>query len=122
MRPGQDVALCFAAIFLGLALWREVLWCQRFRTWMKTEGAVKGFKSEGDGPSLPLVDYSADGKSKIFECSFCLFNPSLGEVVPVLFDAESDRAVVVTRRHRWFLSGLCGSLFFVMLGVAALSN
>lgn len=122
MRAGQDVAICFAAVFLGLAVWREVIWFRRFSTWERAVGHVKGFRTDGDGPSGPIVVYSVEGHDKTFESSFCLTNPQLGADVDVLFDPKSGDAVMLTRRHRWFLTGLSGTLFFVMLGVAALPN
>ena len=122
MRPGQDVAICFAVIFLGLAVWREIIWFRRFRTWKRVAGRVKGFRTDGDGPSGPTVIYSVDGRDKTFESSFCLSNPQLGADVDLLFDPNSENAVMLTGRHRWFLTGLCGTLFGVMIVVAALSN
>ena len=122
MRPGQEVALGFAALFFGLALWREIIWFRRFRTWQKVEGVVEGFHTFCDGPSCPVVGYSVDGNHKTFESSVCLYNPKLGAVVNVLFDPKSDDAVMLTRRHRWMLTGLCGAFCFVMLGLAALSH
>lgn len=122
MRPGQEVAICFAALFLGLAVWREVIWFRRFSAWEKAVGHVKGFRTDGDGPSGPIVGYSVEGNDRTFESSFCFSNPQLGAVVEVLFDPKSDDAVVLTERHRWFLTGLCGALSIVMLGVAVLSH
>ena len=122
MRPGQDVAVCFAVLFLGLAVWREVVWFRRFSTWEKTVGHVMGFRTDGDGPNGPTVGYSVEGQDKTFDSSFCLSNPELGAVVDVLFDPKSDDAVMLTGRHRWFLTGLCGALAWVMLGVATVSH
>jgi hypothetical protein len=122
MRPGQEAALCFAALFLGLALWREIVWFRRFSSWQRVEGIVEDFRTFGDGPGCPVVGYSVGGNHKAFESSFCLYNPQMGEVVDVLFDPKSDGAVMLTRRHRWFLTGLCGAMFLVMLGVSALSH
>lgn len=122
MRPGQDVAIYFAVIFLGLAVWREVIWFKRISAWEKAVGHVTGFRTGGDGPSGPIVGYSVEGHDKTFESSFCLSNPQVGSVVDVRYDPKSDDAVVLTGRHRWFLTGLCGALSFVMLGVAALSH
>ncbi len=122
MKPGQEVAISFAALFLGLAVWREVIWFRRIGAWEKAVGHVKGFRTDGDGPRGPIVGYSVEGHDKTFESSFCISNPQLGAVVDVLFDPESDDAVMLTLRHRWFLTGLCGTLSLVMLGVAALSN
>jgi hypothetical protein len=122
MNSGQPVAFCFAAVFLGLTLWREILWRRRFHFWKRTEGVVKGFKSDGDGPSLPIVGYSAGDVHRVFESSFCLFNPSVGEFVTVLYDPDSDRAAIYTQRHRWFLSVLSGSFFGLLLWLAVLSH
>jgi hypothetical protein len=80
------------------------------------------FRSEGDGPNGPTVMYSVEGRDKTFESSFCLSNPQLGADVEVLFDPESENAVMLTKRHRWFLTGLCGCLSVVMLMIAALSH
>ena len=122
MRPGQDVAICFAAVFLGLAVWREIVWFRRLKKWQRTVGRVMGFRTDGDGPSGPTIRYSVENRDKTFESSFCLSNPQLGANVDVLFDPKSEDAVMLTGRHRWFLTGLCGALFFVMLVVAALSH
>jgi hypothetical protein len=122
MRPGPDVAICFAVLFLGLAVWREIIWFRRFSTWKRTAGRVMGFRTEGDGPSGPTIRYSVDGRDKTFESSFCLSNPQLNADVDVLFDPNSEDAVMLTGRHRWFLTGLCAALFVVMLVVAALSH
>jgi len=81
-----------------------------------------GFRTDGDGPSGPTVTYSVEGRDKTLESSFCLSNPQLGADVDVLFDPKSDDAVMLTRRHRWFLTGLFGSLSAVMLVIATLSH
>jgi hypothetical protein len=81
-----------------------------------------GFRTDGDGPRGPTVMYTVEGRDKTFESSFCLSNPQLGADVDVLFDPKSDNAVMLTRRHRWFLTGLCVCLFVVMLVIAALSH
>lgn len=122
MKPGQDVAICFAIVFFGLAIWREVIWFRRFSTWKRTNGHIKGFWTDSDGPGGPIILYSVEGRDKILESSFCLSNPQLGEVVDVLFDPKSENAVMLTGRHRWFLTCLCGTLFLMMLGLAALSH
>jgi hypothetical protein len=122
MTPGQDVAICFAAIFFGLAVWREIIWFRRFSTWKRAAGRVMGFRTEGDGPNGPTVMYSVEGRDKTFDSSFCLSNPQLGADVDVLFDPETENAVILTRRHRWFLTGLCGCLFVVMVIIAALTH
>lgn len=122
MRSGQDVAICFAIVFLGLVVWREIIWFRRFSTWERTAGRVIGFRVDGDGPSGPTVMYSVDGRDKVFESSFCLSNPQIGADVDVLFDPKSGNTVLLTRRHRWFLTVLCAGLLILMLVVAALSH
>jgi len=122
MRPGQAVALTWAAASLGLTIWREIVWGRRFRSWKRAEGVVQGFNSEGDGPSLPIIGFSAEGRDRTFVSSYCLANPSIGESLTVLFDPDSERAVILTRRHRWFSTGLGGTCFLAFLGLAALSH
>lgn len=122
MRPGQDVAICFAAVFIGLAVWREIVWFRRLSNWQRTVGRVMGFRTDGDGPSGPIIRYLVENRDKTFESSFCLSNPKIGADVDILFDPKSEDAVMLTGRHRWFLTGLCGALFVVMLVVAALTH
>jgi hypothetical protein len=122
MKPGQDVAICFAFLFLGLALWREIIWFRRFSTWERTTGRVMGFRTEGDGPSGPTIMYSADGRDRTFESSFCLSNPQLDTEVDVLFDPNSEDAIMLTGRHRWFPTGLCATFCVVMIAVAVVSH
>jgi hypothetical protein len=114
------IAIAFAALFLALTIWRELVWFRRFSTWERALGHVKSFPTEGDGMG-PIIAYSVEGREKTFESSFCLWNPKPSAEIPVLFDPLSNRAVILTRRHRWFLTGLCGIVFLGMLGVAALS-
>jgi hypothetical protein len=123
MNPEQEIALGFAALFLVLALWREIVWFRRFSAWQRAEGVVASFRAPlGHGSSCPVIGYSVGGIHKTFVSSVCLYNPKLGAVVDVLVDPKSDGAVMLTRRHRWMLTGLCGAVSFVMLGVAALSH
>lgn len=123
MRPEQEIALAFAALFFVLVLWREIIWFRRFSAWQKAEGVVVGFRAPlGRGSGFPVVEYSVGGIPKTFVSSVCLYNPKLGETVDVLVDPKSDGAVMLTRRHRWMLTGLCVTLAFVMIGVAGLSH
>ena len=123
MRIGQEVALGIAALFLGLALWREIVWFRRFSAWQKTEGVVVSFRAPlGRGSGFPVIGYSVGGIHKTFVSSVCLYNPKLGATVDVLVDPKSDGAVMLTRRHRWMLTGLSLVISFVMLGVANLSH
>ncbi len=122
MRPGQDIALIFAAVFLSLAVWRECIWWSRSRRWKKTVGTVRGFRTDGDGPTGPIIIYSTGGHEKTFESAYCLSNPNIGSEVDVMFDPDTENAVMVTQRHRWFPTLLCATLFLLMLFLAALSK
>jgi hypothetical protein len=122
MRPGQEVAIGFAAVFFVLTLWREAIWFRRFSGWQKVDGVVEGINTFGDGPGCPIIGYSVGGTRKTFQSSVCLYNPRLGETVVVLFDPKSNAAVMLTKRHRWFLTAFCGAFSIAMLGIAALSH
>ena len=121
MKPGQIVALCWALVFLGLAIWREIVWHRRFRSWRQVDGIVDDFLAF-DSASLPVVRFEIDGMKRTLVSSFCLWNPHLGESVLVLFDEVSGRSVMLTGRHRWLVTGLCGSCFFATATLAALSH
>ena len=122
MKQGQSVELCFATLFLSLTLWREALSFRRFRLWKRTGGIVEGFNLEGDGAGSPVIGYSVGGVHRTFESSFCLYNPAIGESVTVLYDPASDKAVLHTKRHRWFLSVLLGTFFAILLWSALLHH
>jgi hypothetical protein len=82
MRPGQIVARCWALVFLGLAIWREIVWHRRLRSWRQVDGIVDDFLAF-DSASLPVVRFEVDGMKRTLVSSFCLWNPQLGESVAV---------------------------------------
>ena len=109
---------CFAIIFLVLIIWREIVWLGRLRRWKKTSGYVSGFWVSDDGPAGPIVVFAQASGHTSLEAPFCLSNPELGETVEVLHDVASGKAVLLTRRHRWFLTVLCFSFFVLFLCIA----
>lgn len=113
------MAITFAGIFILIVIWREVVWFRRMRRWHKITGYVSEFwKSSDGGPGGPIIRYRAGSDDSSFHAPFCLSNPGLGETVEVLYDPESGKSALFTKRHRWFPTLLCLGLFMFMVFLA----
>jgi len=116
-------SLWFASIFLVLTIWRELVWIRRFAGWKKVTGFVSDFWISDDGPGGPIISYAKGSDEATFEAPYCLSNPQRGDAVDVLHDPDptSDKAVLLTKRHRWFITILFFS-FFVLFSFIAIKN
>lgn len=102
-----------------IAIWREIVWIRRLRHWKKITGYVSEFwKSDEGGEGGPIIRYRAGSDDASFHAPFCLSNPILGETVEVLYDPNSGKAALFTKRHRWFPTLLCLGLFMFMVFLA----
>lgn len=116
MHAGNIVATLIFILFTWCVIYREYRWKRRLNTWMICEGEVISHHYHNNSDTqTPLVEFYIDGDRRECCTDYILYNDKIGTRLPVLFDPDSDEAVLYTSRHRWFLTWFLSVIAILML-------
>jgi len=91
-------------IFLASIIYREILWCKRKKEWKEYEGVVishQNFKGEVTHAKQMVIEFYVNKVRHEHESSYVLYLNKIGTKLRILYDDESEKSVLFTRRHRW---------------------